>query len=151
MAQSEGVRSFSCLLLRPECEDKENMAVSGTAGDLAVPPFTRVGQPAELPAALEALDIAVHRPVLVLVGGAGGMTPDQLTGMAEAMERITPALDRWGAAVVDGGTDSGVMRVMGQIRDMAGASFPLVGVAAEGTLASRGRPAPSHSNPITAR
>jgi SLOG in TRPM, prokaryote len=58
--------------------------------------------------------------------------------MAEVMERIIPALDRWGAAVVDGGTDSGVMRVMGQIRDAAGASFPLVGVAAEGTVSIPG-------------
>jgi SLOG in TRPM, prokaryote len=108
--------------------------VSGTAGGLAVPPFARVVQTADLSGALQALGIAVRRPVLVLVGGAGGMTPDHLASMAEAMERIAPALDRWGAAVVEGGTDSGVMRVMGQARDSAGASFPLVGVAAEGTV-----------------
>ena len=71
------------------------------------------------------------------------MTPDQLASMAEAMKRLVPALDRWGAAVVDGGTDSGVMRVMGQARDSAGASFPLVGVAAEGTVIVPGTlPAP---------
>lgn len=117
--------------------------MSGTAGELAVPPFARVARPADLSATLKALDIAVPRPVLVLVGGAGGMTPGHLAGMAQAMERITPALDRWGAAVVDGGTDSGVMRVMGQARDSAGASFPLVGVAAEGTVIVPGtHPAP---------
>ena len=70
--------------------------MSGTAGDLAVPPFARVAEPADLSATLKALDLAVHRPVLVLVGGAGGMMPDHLAGMAEAMERIIPALDRWG-------------------------------------------------------
>lgn len=117
--------------------------MSGTAGELAVPPFARVARPADLSATLKALDIAVPRPVLVLVGGAGGMTPGHLAGMAQAMGRITPALDRWGAAVVDGGTDSGVMRVMGQARDSAGASFPLVGVAAEGTVIVPGaHPAP---------
>ena len=108
--------------------------MSGAADGLAMPSFARVAQPADLSTALKALGLAVRRPVLVLVGGAGGMTPDHLASMAEAMERIAPALDRWGAAVVDGGTDSGVMRVMGQARDSAGASFPLVGVAAEGTV-----------------
>ena len=72
--------------------------------------------------------------MLVSVGGAGGMTPDQLAVMAKALERIVPALDGWGAAIVDGGTDSGVMQVMGQLRAAAGARFPLVGVAAEGTV-----------------
>src|SRR6202011_4108142 len=108
----------------------------------AIPPFARVSQPADLPAALEALDIAVHHPVVVLVGGAGGMTPDQLTAMAEVVQPIIPALDSWGVTIVDGGTDAGVMRVMGQARDAAGASFPLVGVAAEGTVMVPGtRPA----------
>jgi hypothetical protein len=116
--------------------------VSGTVGDPAIPPFARVSQPADLPAALEALDIAVHRPVVVLVGGAGGMTPDQLAAMAEGVRPIIPALDSWGVTIVDGGTDAGVMRVMGQARDAAGASFPLVGVAAEGTVMVPGtRPA----------
>ena len=42
--------------------------------------------------------------------------------------------------MVDGGTDSGVMQVMGQARDSAGASFPLIGVAAEGTVIVPGAP-----------
>src|SRR5260370_24011601 len=82
----------------------------------------------------------VRRPVLVLVGGAGGMTADHLAGMAEAMERIIPSLDGWGAAIVDGGTDFGVMRVMGRARHAAGAGFPLIGVAAEGTVIVPGKP-----------
>ena len=45
-----------------------------------------------------------------------------------------PVLDRLAAAVVDGGTDSGVMRVIGQARHDGQGRFPLVGVAAEGTV-----------------
>lgn len=117
--------------------------MSGTAGDLAVPPYARVGQPADLPAALGALNIGLHHPVLVSVGGAGGMTPDHLAVMAKVIERIVPALDRWGVVVVDGGTDSGVMKIMGRARDAARARFPLVGVAAEGTVVLPGKvPAP---------
>jgi hypothetical protein len=107
---------------------------------IAVPPIARVAEPGDVPAALTALDIAIPRPVLVLVGGAGGMSPGQQAIMAEAMKRLVPALGRWGAAVVDGGTDSGVMQVMGQARGAAGGSFPLIGVAAEGTVTLPGTP-----------
>jgi len=108
--------------------------VTGAAGERAVPPSARVGQPADIPAVLRALGVDVRRPVLVSVGGAGGMTPADLAVMAEALAPVIPALDEWGAAIVDGGTDSGVMKVMGRLRAAAGARFPLVGVAAEGTV-----------------
>lgn len=118
------------------------MAVNGTAGDRPGPRVTRVAQAADLPGALKTLGIGTPRPVLVLVGGADGMTGDNLAAMAEAMKQIVPSLDRWGAAVVDGGTDSGVIQVMGQARDAAGGRFPLIGVAAEGTVALSGMPTP---------
>lgn len=123
--------------------------MSEAAGELRVPDHARVDQPADLPAALRALDIGVHRPVLVLVGGAGGMTPEHLAATAEILqERIIPALDLWGAAVVDGGTDSGIMRVMGQSRAAAGAHFPLVGVAAEGTVILPGKAPAAGAAPL---
>lgn len=123
--------------------------MSEAAGELRVPDHARVDQPADLPAALRALDIDVRRPVLVSVGGAGGMTPEHLAATAEILqERIVPALDRWRAAVVDGGTDSGIMRVMGQSRAAAGAQFPLVGVAAEGTVILPGRAPAADAAPL---
>jgi hypothetical protein len=110
---------------------------------ITAPPVARVTEPGDVPAALKALDITAGRPVLVLVGGAGGMSPARMTALAGAVGQIIRALGDWGAAVVDGGTDSGVMRVIGQARSTAGASFPLVGVAAEGTVILPGaRPAP---------
>jgi TRPM family ion channel len=113
--------------------------VSGTTA----PPVARVAAPGDVPATLKALGIATGRPVLVVIGGAGGMSPEHMTALAGAVGQIIQALGDWGAAVVDGGTDSGVMRVIGQARDTAGASFPLVGVAAEGTVIVPGtRPAP---------
>ncbi len=123
--------------------------MTGAAGERAVPPSARVGQPADIPVVLRTLGVAVRRPVLVSVGGAGGMTSDQLAVMAKALERIVPALDGWGVAIVDGGTDSGVMQVMGQLRAAAGARFPLVGVAAEGTIILPGTPLPGTPLPGT--
>jgi len=88
---------------------------------------------------LRSLGIGLDRPVLVSVGGADGMSARDLATVAEALGRIAPVLDGWNAAVVDGGTDSGVMRVAGQVREATGSRFPLVGVAAEGTVASPGQ------------
>ncbi len=115
--------------------------MSGGEGGTAVPPLVRAAQAADLPAALRALDIGVRRPVLVLVGGAGGMTPEHMAAMAQVMDRMILALDGWDAAIVDGGTDSGVMKAVGRAHDAARATFPLVGVAAEGTVILPGTPA----------
>jgi hypothetical protein len=109
--------------------------VNETVGEVAGPPaHVRVDQPGDLRAALQDLNVAVHRPVLVCVGGAGGMTPDDLAVTATALQRVIPTLEEWQAAVVDGGTDSGVMKVTGRLREAAQGHFPLIGVAAEGTV-----------------
>lgn len=44
--------------------------------------------------------------------------------------------------MVDGGTDAGVMRLMGEARVGADSGFPLVGVAAAGTVALPAEPLP---------
>ena len=76
------------------------------------------------------------RPVLVLVGGASGLTElevDQLTEYLSAY--VLPVIRRMSAVVVDGGTDSGVMRAIGRARRDAAEPFPLVGVIPRGVLA----------------
>jgi len=127
--------------------------VRSPAGQL----IARVNSVSDLPATLDALAVGRGRPVLVVVGGAGRMSDEDLSRAAKALARqVVPVLDRLGAAVVDGGTDSGVMRIMGEARSAAGAKFPLVGVAAEGTVsaypaATRARTAkiePRHSHVI---
>ena len=69
-------------------------------------------------------------PVLVVVGGAAG-----LSGSAEAVVRrvieqlVVPVAVERNAAIVDGGTDSGIMRMIGQAHADLAAKPPLVGVA----------------------
>ncbi len=82
-------------------------------------------------AELDAAGLPVGRPVLVLVGGAGGMRADELRALASVLRDLVPLLDECGAVVVDGGTDVGVMRAVGRARAAAGGRFPLIGVAAE--------------------
>lgn len=87
----------------------------------------------DLPSAL--LDPARPRPVLVLVGGANSLDKEVAEWVFPLLrDSLAPMLDRLGAAVIDGGTDSGVMALMGRARTQAGASFPLIGIAARGTV-----------------
>lgn len=71
----------------------------------------------------------------MLVGGADGMSEADLA-LADGMLRgaVFPLLDRLDAAMVDGGTDNGVMRAAGRARDAVGGRFPLVGVVSEGAM-----------------
>jgi len=101
-----------------------------------VPPaLITVRDPHELGEALPRAGVVLGRPVLVCVGGAGGMTEDVESAVAAlATDLLAPELDTLGAAVVDGGTDAGLMRAIGRARSLAGAEFPLIGVVAEGTV-----------------
>ncbi|MGZ8750103.1 MAG: hypothetical protein ACXWYP_04400, partial [Pseudonocardia sp.] len=59
----------------------------------------------EIPAALDAVGVPRPRPLLVLVGGAGGMDEATRQVLAEVLrDVVVPCVERHGAAVVDGGT-----------------------------------------------
>lgn len=108
------------------------------------PVLERVTSERDLPMALRRLGLPGPRPVLVSVGGAGGMSRrhlDQMYGLV--LDHVMPVLRTCGACVVDGGTRSGVMRVMGQVRRESGADIPLIGVAAEGTVVLPGQGPPA--------
>ena len=99
----------------------------------------RVERLGEVPEALRALGIPPAHPAVVLVGGAGELSEDDLARLRPAFaDGLVPAVERLGACVVDGGTDAGVMRLLGEARAAASASFPLIGVPAVGTVALPG-------------
>lgn len=105
----------------------------GTGAGAAV--CVRVDVPGDLPAALAAGGLPNARPVLVLVGGAGGLSAAERARLTPLFAHgLVPAVERTGAAVVDGGTDSGVMRLLGEARAASRGAFPLVGVVAEETV-----------------
>jgi hypothetical protein len=110
--------------------------LSAPAGDQPGRRYARVKDVDHLLAGLDDLGVRRERPVVVLVGGAGGMADGDLQLVDQVLrDAVFPVLDRLDAAVVDGGTDSGVMRVVGRARDSCRSEFPLIGVAAEGTVA----------------
>jgi len=90
----------------------------------------------QLAEAVNEMGLKQHGPTLVLVGGAGRLRPRDLELLGPIFtEALVPLVQRLGVAVVDGGTDAGVMGLMGRARDEARADFPLVGVAPANAVA----------------
>jgi hypothetical protein len=95
----------------------------------------RVARPhrfSDLAAAVGELGLDRGRPVLVVVGGASGLDEQSKDRLRTLFTQVlVPVASAWNAVAVDGGTDSGVMQLLGQALGTERASFPLVGVAVE--------------------
>lgn len=85
--------------------------------------------------AIDDLAVAAHklevggRTALVVVGGASGMSPHETRRLRPVFRDVlAPVAQRLDASVIDGGTDVGVMQLMGSARGEAGSRFPLIGV-----------------------
>lgn len=72
------------------------------------------------------------RPVVVVVGGAGGFDEADSEAVRPLFAQLVALLAAVGAAGIDGGTSAGVMRLVGEARAATG--VPLIGVVAEGTV-----------------
>ena len=104
------------------------------AGDDSAP-HIRISSTDEIAKALDRAGLRRGRMVVVIVGGAGRMAEKDFEAAAEVLRKeVMPIVELRNAVVIDGGTDSGVMRSIGQARAQLGGRFPLVGVAAEGTV-----------------
>ena len=75
---------------------------------------------------------SLAQPPIDVVGGAGDLPDDQ--GLGSLFAEIVALSERLRSSIVDGGTDAGIMRLGGKASAAAQATFPLVGVAAEGTV-----------------
>src|SRR4051812_42329241 len=99
------------------------------------PVVIRVGEHVDVAATLAANGVATGAKVIVVVGGADGVPDSASEALAELVNgAVLPVVVGLRAAVVDGGTDAGVMRALGRARHRCDEDFPLIGVAAEGTV-----------------
>lgn len=110
-------------------------------------PVVRPDTRDELPEAWRLLGFTREQPVLVILGGAGGMSNDDITKVHLFFEKyLVPFVQRRKAVVVEGGTDSGVMAAIGQARKSARADFPLIGIVARDIEAIETMLEPNHTH-----
>ena len=84
----------------------------------------------ELSDVLIEMELQPSASAILLIGGADGLKCASLERLRPLFaEILAPLAQELGSIVVDGGTDSGVMRLMGQARTAIKGKFPLVGVA----------------------
>lgn len=101
----------------------------------------RVERPQQLEEVAGELTLGGASAGLVVIGGADGMPRrDQVRLRSLFRDVLAELAFRLRTAVVDGGTDSGVMRLMGRGRRDSGREFPLVGVAPAALVKLPGEP-----------
>jgi SLOG in TRPM, prokaryote len=84
---------------------------------------------------LDALEIASPRAVILLFGGAAGLDDSRKAHLATLFSHgVTPVAAELGALIVDGGTQSGVMAIMGEAVAQRPGRCQLLGIAPKGKI-----------------
>ena len=97
----------------------------------------------DLTVALSAMNLLENRPILVIIGGASLINEADLLRLQHLfVEILAPLAQELGLLVADGGTDAGVMRLIGNARSQIKGTFPLIGVLPMGLAKF-----PNHDNP----
>ncbi|NJP08190.1 MAG: hypothetical protein HC866_00885 [Leptolyngbyaceae cyanobacterium RU_5_1] len=83
-------------------------------------------------------------PVIVVIGGAKGLQRYHIDKLRSLLVNvIAPVAETLNAVVIDGGTDTGIMRMMGTARQETRSTFPLIGVLPIGVATLPAAPPPS--------
>lgn len=94
----------------------------------------------EMKAAIADMSISVNCPVLVVIGGASKISAADYELIQQLFVKVlAPIAQKWQAAIVDGGTDTGVMQLMGRARQQIQGTFPLIGVSPVGLVTLPGQ------------
>ena len=107
----------------------------------------QVERDSDLNLMMEALNLDLPAPVVVLVGGANGLSDNHLSLVEYACQFIAQAVNEAKAILVDGGTQSGVMEAIGTVRSIQGYNFPLIGVAVENLVVDPNNPEGGKQHP----
>src|SRR5262249_20082828 len=93
------------------------------------------GRETDAQAILKSLGIAQPHVLIMVFGGAKGLDDLRKTRLAELFtDAIAPAAAELGALVIDGGTQSGVMAMMGEAFARNGRGSQLLGIAPAGKV-----------------
>ncbi|MDJ0508641.1 MAG: hypothetical protein QNJ64_05215 [Crocosphaera sp.] len=98
----------------------------------------------DLTSAMSTVNLTQHRPVLVVIGGASKIGKTDLVRLQHLfVEVLAPLAEELDLFVADGGTDAGVMGLMGNARHNINGTFPLIGVSPIGLVRFLNHPNPS--------
>ena len=97
--------------------------------DTQYSPALRVDPADDAHKIIETFALMTPRPALFITGGAAKMTDDDILRTREIMDGIAHFAEEHNLTVIDGGTEAGVMQMIGESRKKHGYKFPLVGVA----------------------
>jgi hypothetical protein len=90
---------------------------------------------------LRALNIEQPKAVIMLSGAAGSLDEEHIPRLTQLLSRgVAKAAANINAAIIDGGTQAGVMELMGQGVADRGHKTPLIGVAPRGLVTYPGGP-----------
>ncbi|NET74111.1 MAG: hypothetical protein F6K62_25225 [Sphaerospermopsis sp. SIO1G2] len=114
-------------------------------------PTIQVDVPENLPQSMNDLGFDHPHPILVILGGANNMNQTYMNQLQSLFVKVlAPVVEELGASVVDGGTDSGVMQMMGKARAEISGKFSLIGVTPVGKVALPGQTPPEEVTPLEA-
>jgi hypothetical protein len=88
------------------------------------------------------LGFYVARPVIFVSGGAGKMTDQDRQLTRDIIAEVAQFAEDHQAIIVDGGTESGIMKMVGDTRGDMTYTFPLIGVSPLGKISY-----PGYKNP----
>ncbi len=92
---------------------------------------------------LSSLGVKSPHALVILSGGADKMNPERMASVSPLLENgLVPLVVRGRMAILDGGTNSGVMALVGEAVARYGVTVPLIGVCPAGKVSW-----PSHHNP----
>ena len=110
----------------------------------AIARAARVSPDANPAQALDVLRLPPYRGVIVMHGGAGGMSPEDVHIVRRALiAGLAPVAEQRRLLIIDGGTRVGAMQAMGEARAAIGGTYPLLGVCPAGAVSYPGGPAPA--------
>ncbi len=77
---------------------------------------------------VESLQLPRCSRLFILSGGAGNISPETFLRLTDLFETVGQTISRIGCTVIDGGTQSGVMQLMGEALSQTARTAPLIGV-----------------------
>lgn len=75
------------------------------------------------------LGIASGQNTIFAIGGAGGMSPEDIERTQQMVDVVAAFAQKHGLVVIDGGTEGGIMQMFGDARLRGNYTFPLIGIA----------------------